>query len=206
MSNHKNTRKIMISLGVVGAAAAVAGMGTFGTFTSTTSGSEAVASGTVVIDLNSGATSPFGVSATNIVAGDVIQRPVTLNNTGTSDLASIKLTTTAPTTSSLLDTPTGVGNSGNGLQLKIDSCPVAWTSPTPTTPASCTGTATPVLASGPILGADQTLNGLKALGSKMNDNLMVTVSLPTTAGNDFQGKGSVINFAFTGTQRGATNK
>ena len=122
MSKHKNTRKIMISLGVVGAAAAVAGMGTFGTFTSTTSGSEAVASGTVVIDLNSGAPNPFGISATNIVAGDVIQRPVTLNNTGTSDLASIKLTTTAPTTSSLLDTPAGVGNSGNGLQLKIDSC------------------------------------------------------------------------------------
>jgi len=35
---------------------------------------------------------------------------------------------------------------------------------------------------------------------------MVTVSLPTTAGNDFQGKSSVINFAFTGTQRGVTNK
>jgi spore coat-associated protein N len=42
MSNHTattsslrgNTRKVMLSLGVVGAAAAVAGMGTFGTFTS----------------------------------------------------------------------------------------------------------------------------------------------------------------------------
>mgnify|MGYP001797409863 CR=1 FL=1 len=37
-SLRRNTGKIMISLGVVAAAAAVAGMGTFGTFPSTTSG------------------------------------------------------------------------------------------------------------------------------------------------------------------------
>ena len=61
------------------------------------------------------------VGASNIAAGDTIQRAVTLTNTGTIDLANITLTTNA-TTSSLLNTDTVTG-----LQMNIDKCSVART-------------------------------------------------------------------------------
>ena len=38
------------------------------------------------------------------------------------------------------------------------------------------------------------------------DNLVVTVNLPSSADNTFQGKSWTVNFAFTGTQRNGTNK
>ena len=117
-SRRGNTGKILISLGAVGAAAAVAGLGTFGSFASTTSGSQAVGTGTVVIGLGTTG-GKVGVDASNVVPGDTIQRAVTLANTGTSDLAAVNLTTTA-SPSSLLDT-----DPVNGLRLKIDSCSVA---------------------------------------------------------------------------------
>ena len=49
-----------------------------------------------------------------------------------------------------------------------------------------------------IAGAALSANGVA--------NLMVTLTLPTSADNTFQGKSSTINFAFTGTQRAATNQ
>ncbi len=213
MSKHKNTRKIMISLGVVGAAAAVAGMGTFGTFTSTTSGSQGVSSGTVKIALGADGTvnNRLSVGASNIVPGDTIQRTATLTNgASTSPLSAITLTTTATTTtgtaaSSLLDT-----DALNGLQMTIQSCGSAWTE-TGTAPGytySCTATGGPstVVGPRPVIGKDLGLAGLTAVTPNLTDNLMVTLALPTGADNTFQGKSSVINFAFTGTQRGATNK
>ncbi len=198
-----NTRKIMISLGVVGAAAAVAGMGTFGTFTSTTSGSEAVSSGTVNIALGgNGGVNDFSTNATNIVAGDTIQRAVTLANTGTADLSTVTLTTTA-LPSSKLDT-----DATNGLQLKIDSCSAAWTKGgTATVPTyTCGGTTTNVLAAKPVIGANTTVNTTKALTAGVSDNMMVTLTLPQAADNTFQNLSSTINYAFTGTQRAASNR
>lgn len=213
MSNHRTaqaprtgtatTRKVMVSLGVVGAAAAVAGMGTFGTFTSTTSGSEQVSTGTVAIALGgSGLANNLSVAATGVVAGDTIQRKVDLTNTGTADLSSVTLTTAAAAgSSSVLDTdPT------NGLQLKIDSCPTGWSQPTSTGAATCSGTTTPVLASRPVVGASMPLSTTRALPAAGTDNLLVTLTLPTSADNSFQGKSSTVGFTFTGTQRGATNR
>ena len=42
-----------------------------------------------------------------------------------------------------------------------------------------------------------------SLGAGKVDNLLVKVTLPGTADNDFQGLSSVVSFSFTGTQRGA---
>ena len=198
-SRRGNTGKILISLGAVGAAAAVAGLGTFGSFASTTSGSQAVGAGTVIIGLGTSA-GKVGVDASNVVPGDTIQRAVTLANTGTSDLAAVNLTTTA-LPSSLLDTDTT-----NGLRLKIDSCSVAWTVggtvPAPT--YTCGGTTTVVLADKAVIGAN-TLISTTAITHGVTDNLRVTLTLPTTAGDTFQGAASTINFAFTGSQRAAGN-
>jgi len=210
MSNHStdkagrrgNTRKIVISLGVVGAAAAVAGMGTFGTFTSSTSGTQQVASGTVNIALGSAGTvnNRLSVAATNVVPGDMIQRTATLSNTGTAALSGVTLTTTAAPTS-LLDT-----DATNGLQMTIQSCATPWTE-AGTAPAythTCAG-ATTVVASKAVIGANTAIAGA-ALPANGVANLMVTLTLPTSADNTFQGKSSTINFAFTGTQRAATNQ
>jgi spore coat-associated protein N len=195
--------KVLASGTLLALAAGAAGLGTFGSFTSTTSASEQVSSGTVSIALGaSGPANRLSVAATNIVPGDTILRAVNLINNGSSDLSSISLTTNA-TSSSLLDTDTT-----NGLKLKIDSCSTAWTE-SGTAPAytyTCGGTTKSVLASTPVIGSNMTLNNLSSLSAGNTDNLVVTLSFPTTADNTFQGKSSTINFAFTGNQRAATNR
>ena len=199
-SRRGNTGKILISLGAVGAAAAVAGLGTFGGFASTTSGSQAVTAGTVIVALGSGVAQPIGVAASNVVPGDTIQRAVTLANNGTSNLSGVSLTTTA-SPSSLLDT-----DATNGLKLKIESCPVAWTAVAPVNAPTytCSGTIATVLASQAVIGANTPIT-TTAITHGVTDNLRVTLTLPTTAGDTFQGLSSTINFAFTGTQRVAGN-
>ena len=199
----KSSGKVLASVALLAAAAGVAGLGTFGSFTSTTSASEAVGSGTVTIALGStAATNRLNVAASGLVPGDTVERAVTLTNTGTQDLSTVSLTTTA-TTSSKLDT-----DATNGLQLLIESCSTAWTE-AGTAPAytyTCSGTVKTVLASRAIVGANQVLTNLQSLGSTKTDYLRVKVTLPTAADNTFQGLNSVVGFDFTGTQRAATSK
>ncbi len=196
-------RKILMSVTVLGAAAAVAGLGTFGAFSSTTSASTAADSGTVVIGLGADGTANnrLSVAATNLVPGDTAQRAVTLTNTGDQNLAGISLTTTA-SPSSLLDT-----DATNGLQLTVDSCSVAWTESgaAPYT-YTCSGTTTSRIASRAVIGSNVTLGASTALTAAASDYLRVTLTFPATAGNTFQGLESAISFAFTGTQRAATNQ
>ncbi|HEY2272218.1 MAG TPA: TasA family protein [Jatrophihabitantaceae bacterium] len=205
MSAVLSTRaKLLASAALLAAAAGAAGLGTFGSFTSTTSASESVSSGSVQIGVGTAGTAAnrLTVAATGIVPGDTIQRAVTLSNSGDQNLSAITLTTNA-TTSSVLDT-----DANNGLQVKIEKCSNAWTE-AGTSPAytyTCSGTKTTVLASQQIIGSNLALAGLSALTATSSDNLVVTVSLPTSADNTFQSKASVVNFAFTGTQRTATNK
>lgn len=196
------TRKLVVSLGVVGSAAAVAGMGTFGTFTSTTTSAEQVNSGTVAIALGAAgsATNRLALTAANIVPGDTISRALTLTNTGDQALAAIALTTSA-STSSLLDT-----DAVNGLQLTVTSCSVPWTE-AGTSPAftyTCSGTQGTVLASRAVITANQPLAASPALTAGGAAHLVVTMTLPQAADNTFQAKTSTIGFSFTGTQRAGT--
>ncbi len=197
------TGKILASVAVLGSAATVAGLGTFGSFTSTTSASATVSSGTVAIALGaSGAANRLSVAATGLVPSDTIQRAVDLSNTGSQNLASLTLTTTAPT-SSLLDTSAAMG-----LQIKIDACSTAWTE-TGTSPAyvyTCGGTTSAVLATTPVIQTAATLTNLTTQTAGTTDHLKVTLTLPATADNTLQGQSSVISLAFTGTQRTGTNK
>jgi spore coat-associated protein N len=194
--------KLLASAALLAAAAGAAGLGTFGSFTSTTSASESVSSGTVVIALgaNGTAANRLTVAATGIVPGDTMQRAVTLTNSGDT-LSAITLTTNA-TTTSVLDTDP------NGLVMKIEKCSTAWAE-AGTAPAytyTCTGTKSTVLAQQAIIGSNVALSGLSSVTASGVDNLMVTMTLPVAADNNLQGKTSVINFAFTGTQRTATSK
>lgn len=198
------TGKVLASTALVAAAASVAGLGTYGAFTSTTSASETVASGTVNVALGATGTAAnrLSVAASGLVAGDTVQRAVTLSNTGNQNLSAITLTTAA-TPSSKLDT-----DAVNGLQLTVDACSVPWAE-AGTSPAftyTCSGTVTQVLAPRAVVGANMALAGLNSLTSAAADNLRVTVTLPAAADNSFQGLSSTVGFSFTGTQRTATSK
>lgn len=189
--------KILASVALVGTAAAVAGMGTYGAFTSSTSASQAVTAGTVVIGL--GASNTLAVAVTGLLPGDSVEKFATLTNSGNSALNNITLTASTTSPTALTADPT------NGLQLTIESCSVAWTVVAGAAD-TCSGTPTTVLAKSPVIGANKTLAGLASLAASGTDNLKVTTTLPTTADNTFQGLTSTIDFAFTGTQRTETVK
>jgi len=192
-------RKVLLSLAALGVAGALAGMGTFATFTATTSASQAVSSGTVVIALgNTGAsTNRLTVNASGLVPGDTIQRSFDLSNTGSQDLASIALTTTA-TTSTALDT-----DSTNGLQMVIDRCSTAWTESgsSPAFSYTCGGSTTTIISSRAVIQSSLAMAGLSALTAAGTDHLRLTLTFPGTAGNTLQNLSSTISYSFLGTQR-----
>lgn len=200
----RSTRaKILATALAVAGASAVAGLGTFGSFTSTTNAAESISSGTVQIALGSAgtATNRLTVAASGLVPGDTVQRAADLSVAGDQGLSGVTLSTTA-SPSSVLDT-----DATNGLQMVIDSCPSAWTE-SGTAPAytyTCGAGATTLVASRPVIGSNLTLAGLGITPGAVN-HLRVTLTLPAAADNTFQSKASTIDFAFTGTQRAATNK
>jgi spore coat-associated protein N len=197
-------RKLLVSLAVISAAASIAGLGTFATFTSSTSASQSVSSGTVTIALGAtgASTNRLTVGASNIAPGDTIQRSVDLIDSGSIDLASIALTTSA-TASSLLDT-----DATNGLQMVIDRCSNAWTEGgvAPAYTYTCSGATSTVLASRAIIGSNLALSNLSALTNGVTDHLRVTLTFPSAAPNSFQNQSSTVQYTFTGTQRAGTNK
>src|SRR5688500_1262587 len=144
IASSSTARKVVGSLGVIGAAAAVAGIGTFGAFTdSSTPVNSTINSAT--LDINAvqvGETVP--VTTAGFVPGDTLTRAVNLVNNG-SALGSVMLNTTVAAPSVLTTDTT------NGLQMSVKSCSVPWTqggvagAPTYT----CSGT-TQVLGSGPV--------------------------------------------------------
>jgi predicted ribosomally synthesized peptide with SipW-like signal peptide len=198
IANSSTARKVVGSLGVIGAAAAVAGMGTFGSFTdSSTPVATTIQSGTLNIDVTQ---QGFAVPVTTagFVPGDSLTRAVNLVNSGNVALGSVTLNTTAAAPSVLTTDAT------NGLQLAVKSCSVPWTQAGTATAAtySCTGTER-VLGSGPVI-SNLTLSNPASLAAGATDYLTFAVSLPTTAGNTFQGQSAALSLVFTGTQRTGT--
>jgi hypothetical protein len=202
VANLSTTRKVVGSLAIVGTAAAVAGLGTYGTFTSSTTPiSTGAATGSVAINLaqpNGAYTIPASVGG--FVPGDSMTRAVTLTNSGTEGLGSISLTSSASAPSLLTTDPT------SGLQLAIKSCSVPYTQAGSASAPSytCSGTETS-LVNGPAV-TNSVLPNMAALTSKGVDNLIFTISLPSTAGNTFQSLSSTLNLTFTGIQRAAQAK
>jgi hypothetical protein len=193
-------RKVVGSLGVIGAAAAVAGLGTFGSFTdSSTPVATTIESGTLSINVTQqGATVP--ASTTGFVPGDSLTRAVNLVNDGSAALGSVTLSTTAAA-SSVLTTDTT-----NGLQLAVKSCSVPWTQGgTASAPTyTCSGTER-LLGSGPAVSS-MVLSNPASLAAGATDYLTFAISLPGTADNTFQGKTAALSLTFTGTQRTGTTR
>ena len=103
---------------------------------------------------------------------------------------------------SLLDTDTT-----NGLQMQIDSCPVAWTeSGGPAYTYTCGGSTSVVLASRAVIGNSIALSNMSAVTGGNTDHLRVKLTLPAAAGNTLQTLSSTIGYVFTANQRTATSK
>jgi hypothetical protein len=190
-----NARKIVASVGVLGAAVAVAGLGTFGSFTdSTTPIATQVATGTVSINVTQpGATIP--VTTSGFVAGDSISRAVDLVNDGSAALSQVSLASVA-TVPSILTT-----DATNGLRLTVEDCTVPWTqggtaqSPTYT----CGGGLSSPYSGRAVM--DSPLGSVASLAAGGVDHLLLNVSLPSSAGNTLMGQSSTLGLTFTGVQR-----
>lgn len=198
ISMKSTTGKVLASVALVGTAAAVAGLGTYGAFTSTTTANQQVTAGTVVINLAQSST--FATPITGMLPGDKVEKLATLQNTGNSGLNGVTLTTALPdnAASTLL-----TSDATHGLKITIETCSVPWTGLT--APYICLASKT-VLAETPIIGdgLPKALTNLASLAPQSSDHLKITTALPSTAGNDFQGKSTTVNFTFTATQRTAT--
>lgn len=201
--NLKSTSsKILASAALLAAAAGVAGMGTYGGFTASTSASTAVDAAKVVLTGADAGT--LNIQAAKIIPGDTMERTLNLVNGSTIDLAGITLTTTAGSANLLTSDAT------NGLQMQIDSCPVAWTG-SGTGPYTCGSAGTPaqgapVLSKRAVIGQNLALSGLTSTSVGKTDFLRVTMSLPATANDNFQGLTNSVSFAFSAATRGGTNK
>ncbi|WP_040337125.1 TasA family protein [Candidatus Blastococcus massiliensis] len=189
-------RKVIGSLGVIGAAAAVAGMGTFGAFTdSSTPVATTISSGTVSIDLTQ--PSPIAFNASGLVPGDTVTRPMTLKNDGNTPLSTVSLTSTA-TVGSVLTTDTT-----NGLQLAVKACPTAYVQGgTTLAPTFTCASGERTVLTGPAVTMNA-LNNPNSLTPGGTDYLAVSFTLPASADNGFQNKSATLSLVFTGTQRTA---
>ena len=191
--------KLAASAAVLAAAAGVAGLATYGTFTdSTTPISTNVATGTVSIDVSQqGAAIP--VTTAGFLPGDSISRAVDLRNDGSAALSQVRVLTVA-TASSLLDTQ------ATGLRLAVTLCSGAWsqggiaTAPTYT----CAGGVRTLYDGTAVQNA--ALPGVASLDPGAVDHLLLTFSLPSAAGNEFQGQSSTLSLTFQGTQRGGVTR
>jgi hypothetical protein len=202
LTERSTTRKVVGSLAILGTAAAVAGLGTYGNFTdSTTPMNTTVDTGTLSINLaQPGGAITIPATTTGFVPGDTMTRAVNLINDGGSALGSVSLTTSLSSASNALTTDVV-----NGLQLSVKGCTVAWTQGgTPTAPTyTCSGTESTLL-SGSAAPRSATLVNPASLAAGGVDNLVFSISLPASAGNNMQGLSASLGLTFTGVQRTGT--
>ena len=125
--------------------------------------------------------------------GDSIAEGIVVENSGTINASlALSTSTVAPTllTSDLT----------NGLQLYVQKCVTAFGS---TTPETCTGGASNTIPTQTINVTNFALPALNA-GTANKHHYLVTVSLPSTAGNTFQGLTQTIAFTWDATQVSGT--
>ncbi len=196
----------LVGVVVLGAGAAL-GSG-FSLFNSTAAPPtpQSLNAGTVVIGLGAAGTSTgdaltIGVPS-GLKPGDTVERAFTLSNSGSINLSAVTLSLGVSPSNALTTDAT------NGLQAEIQSCSVAWTASAPLADGgytyTCSGTTGTVLAATAVANmASPTTTNLTdpaLLTAGGSDNLMTTVSFPSTAGNTFQGLSASLTYTFAGTQ------
>jgi hypothetical protein len=161
-----------------------------------------VNTGTLSINLTAANdTGTLTMTAGNFVPGDSLSRSVNLVNDGTANFNGLSLVSTASdaTKTSLLNT-----DAVNGLKVSVKSCSLPWTKPTATTYA-CSGVTKQLVNNMPAVGTFG-LPTPASLNAGGTDHLVVTLALPTEAGNQFQGLSSALSLTFGGTQADGTSR
>ncbi len=189
-------QRLVLASSSVMLAVGLTGTGVYATFTSSANASHSVSTATVglVLGPTGAPTNRLTVNATTMFPADVYYRSFDLTNNGSHALSTITVTTTA-SASSLLDT-----DATNGLQMILQRCSVAWTESgsSPNFTYTCSGATTSVLATRAVIGAGLSLSNLTATAVATTDHLLLSMTLPSTADNTFQGLTSTLAFTFNG--------
>ena len=206
----KRTWRPLAGAAIVFSVAAIAGQSVLASLNATAFNTTAqnINAGTLKLDLaNNG--NGFGTSIANVVPGDVVNRYVTLTNSGTLNGIGLTLKTAQTGTPSLITD--GISPiTTKALKLTVTSCSVAWN----TTTGVCSGTPTEELASTVIgsLTSATTLAG-STLNSTAVRYLQMKIELPdqneTTVNgalpaNTVQGGSVDVTYTFDLKQRLAT--
>jgi len=206
----KRTWRPLAGAVIVISVAAIAGQSVLASLNATAFNTTAqnINAGTLKLDLaNSG--NGFGTSIANVVPGDVVNRYVTLTNSGTLNGIGLSLKTAQTGTQSLISD--GVSPSTTkALKLTVTSCTVAWNTST----GVCSGTATEELAS-TVIGS--LTNATALTNSNLNSSavryLQMKIELPdqnettingTLPTNTVQGGAVNVTYTFDLAQRTAT--
>ncbi len=201
MAHHAAPRKIAFSLprgvssttAIAAAATALVGAGAFAAWTSTSSSTTGSLTAATVTQTNVDANSTtFTTALTNMLPGDFLYRYRILTNTG-----SVTQTMTGAVTNS------GVLAGTGGLEMKVDSCSVAWT--TVAGVSTCAGTPTSILGvTGVSTDPAISYGSLAAAGVQ---NLRYTFDLPANANQGtFQGQTGTVTVAVTGATAAASDR
>ena len=206
----KRTWRPLAGAAIVISVAAIAGQSVLASLNATAFNTTAqnINAGTLKLDLaNNG--NGFGTSIANVVPGDVVNRYVTLTNSGTLNGIGLTLKTTQTGTPSLITD--GISPiTTKALKLTVTSCSVAWN----TTTGVCSGTPTEELAS-TVIGSltSATTLASSTLNSTAVRYLQMKIELPdqneTTVNgalpaNTVQGGSVDVTYTFDLKQRLAT--
>ena len=171
----KRTWRPLAGAAIVISVAAIAGQSVLASLNATAFNTTAqnINAGTLKLDLaNNG--NGFGTSIANVVPGDVVNRYVTLTNSGTLNGIGLTLKTAQTGTSSLITD--GISPiTTKALKLTVTSCSVAWNTAT----GVCSGTPTEELAS-TVIGSLTSATALASstLNSTAVRYLQMKIELP----------------------------
>lgn len=190
------TQRLVIAASSLMLAVGLTGAGLYATFTTSATASHTASTATLSLTLGAtgASTNRLTVNASGLMPGDSYRRSFDLTNGGSNALTGITLTTSA-SPSSLLDTDTT-----NGLQMVVQACSQAWTESgtSPNFSYTCGGTTTSVLTTRAIIGSSIALSNMTATAINTTDHLLLTVTLPVSADDTFQGLSSTLSFSFNG--------
>ena len=162
-----------IALAIIGLASLVtSGIGIYASLQATASNvtPQAIDSGTLKLKLTDNGAG-FSQAITNVAPGDIVNRYVTLESTGTLDGKDLTLTTVSSGTSTLI-TDGSAPSTTKAFRLAVTSCSVAWTSSNGT----CGGSTTELLA--PItLSSAATFQTLVSGAMNSGDTLHLRIQL-----------------------------
>ncbi|SDQ18944.1 hypothetical protein [Quadrisphaera sp. DSM 44207] len=194
-------RKVALSTAALGAAGVLAVTGTHASFTASVSRGHTVSTSVseLVLGATGAATNRLGLDALDVQPGAVVRRAFDITNAGRSTFSAYTVRTTV-ISSSLLDT-----DAVNGLQARLERCSGPWvesgTSPdlsyTCSDGAGGAGAVTEVLSERPIsISPPAALAGMASTAPGGTDHVLLTLRLPSTAGNAFENQMTSITYTF----------